>query len=436
MTSARGAPVGLAAPGLKVTRLELFYDLVFVFAAIHINAVAAKNLHFVSLVATFLLMAALWLVWSRFALLGNNLRADQGIMPIIGFMIMALVFVSVATLPNFGHQPPRPRPGVPQVIPGEFVFPTCYLLIWILEAVALRGGARLHPDLGRSWWKATPLLAASTVLLFLAAIVPRAVGRDAAAATIIAFWIGAVGIGYLTLLRTEPLTVVSAGHWAERYGQIILIALGESIISLGLGANLSTVTPLTVPVIGGALLGIALICALWWTYFDIRAYAAEQVMHRTHGADRSRLARDAYTLLHLPMVFGIILLSVGLKQTMAHLIVQTSEQGQTMLEPARLPVLYGGVLIYLLALLGFHLRTIGSVALGCALPIPLIGALLPFAHRLPAFAGLALLTTITILGIAVDAVRARGWRRGMRRRRLAEQRALEAEESRWRREHR
>jgi low temperature requirement protein LtrA len=427
------ARVEPAAPGAKVTRLELFFDLVFVFAFIHLNTLAVEALDLTGLLGIFLLLALLWLVWTRFALLGNNLRADQGIMPVAGFAIMTAIFVSVAILP--GVDPAEPPPRAQLVAPADFVFPVCFSLIWILEILVLRHGARALPQLRGIWWRSTPALAISSVLLVLAGVLPQRFAGNAQLTAFILLYAAAIVIAYLTVLRTSAMAFVSAGHWAERHAQIILIALGESVISLGIGADLLAGAPLTLIQIVAIILGIALVCALWWTYFDARSIAAEQVLHRTQGTARIRMARDAYTLLHFPMVFGIILLSLGLKQVLAHLVSVSGGQDPTPLEPIHLRVLYGGVVLYLLALLAFQARTIRVVHARSVVPVVVLGGLLPVADRLPPLAALALLSTVVVVATIVENQRASGQRQQLRRSRLAEQQALEGEETNWRRRH-
>ena len=94
---------------------------------------------------------------------------------------------------------------------------------------------------------------------------------------------------------------LSAAHFAERHALIILIALGESIVALGIGAE---GIPLTVGVIAAALLGVAVACALWWAYFDVVALVAERRLRDAVGEAQLRMARDSYSYLHLPMVAG------------------------------------------------------------------------------------------------------------------------------------
>ena len=105
------------------------------------------------------------------------------------------------------------------------------------------------------------------------------------------------------------------GHFAERHGLIILIALGESIVAIGVGVS---GLPLDAGLIGASLLGLAVTCCLWWAYFDVVALVAERKLRQATGRDRAALARDSYSLLHLPMIAGIVLLAFGLKSTVGH----------------------------------------------------------------------------------------------------------------------
>ena len=109
--------------------------------------------------------------------------------------------------------------------------------------------------------------------------------------------------------------VVSAEHFAERYGLIVIIALGESIVAIGIGAAGIELGP---TVVIAAVLGLVLACALWWAYFDIVALVARKKLMAARGHERARLARDAYSYLHLPMFAGIVLVALGAKKVLAH----------------------------------------------------------------------------------------------------------------------
>jgi low temperature requirement protein LtrA len=106
---------------------------------------------------------------------------------------------------------------------------------------------------------------------------------------------------------------IAADHFAERYGLIILIALGESVIAIGFGAG----SRLDSGVLVAVALGVVLVSALWWLYFDVAAIFARGRLMQASGVERGRLARDSYAYLHLPMVAGIVLLAFGV-ETMLH----------------------------------------------------------------------------------------------------------------------
>jgi low temperature requirement protein LtrA len=193
-----------------------------------------------------------------------------------------------------------------------------------------------------------------------------------------------------------------AGHFAERHGLIVIIALGESIVAIGVAARLD----LNAGIAAAAVLGVALSAALWWTYFDVVALiSAKRLAAAEPGRAQNEMARDSYSYLHFPIVAGIVLVSLGLKKTLAHV------EDPLDLVPAF--ALLGGVSAYLLGLVAFryrHVRTINWRRLGMAIALL---ALLPAAIDLPALATLAL---ITVPLWALIAYETRGY--GERRRRL------------------
>jgi low temperature requirement protein LtrA len=140
-------------------------------------------------------------------------------------------------------------------------------------------------------------------------------------------------------------------HFAERHGHIVIIALGESIVAIGVGAQGMAIGA---GVIVAAVIGIALAAALWWAYFDLSRLSAERRLFAARGEERARLARDSYSYLHLPMVAGIIFAALGVEQTLVHV----GEPLGTI--PA--VALCGGVALYLLGHNAFRLRVVGSVS--------------------------------------------------------------------------
>jgi low temperature requirement protein LtrA len=130
------------------------------------------------------------------------------------------------------------------------------------------------------------------------------------------FWLGALVVGLFgPLLIDVSAWRLRPAHFAERHRLIIIIALGESLIAVGVGAR---ETPIGASVIVAALLGLAVATSFWVAYFDFFAVRFEQLVSRQRGVARIALARDAYTYLHLPMIAGIVLTAFALRETVAH----------------------------------------------------------------------------------------------------------------------
>lgn len=413
-----------------MSRIELFYDLIFVFAFLHVTDVTAEHLGPVALVSSLLLLALLWLAWSSFAVLGNVVRADLGVMPLFGFAIIAAVFGASVTLSQaFEDRPPG--------LPGDLLFASCYFLVRALQVAAGQYVVWNNPRLRRRWQVLSlpPLL--TTALLFVAALVPqRLFDGNVEIAARIGLWLLAITVAYLadTFIRTEGLQVVSAVHWAERHSHIILIALGESIISLGTGASLRPGLPITWVNLIAAGFGIALIVALWWMYFDSVVLAAERALLRVDGEERVILARRAYTYLHFPMVAGIILLALGLRRTLDKIADPTLPGLQEALGRLDLLVLYGGVVLYLLAHLGFQWLTVRTFDPLQPVGILLLAALIPVAMHVPAFVALVMLVLATDLLAGGVSWRNKQSRHQLQQAVLEEQQVVEAREAQIRRQ--
>ena len=173
------------------------------------------------------------------------------------------------------------------------------------------------------------------------------------------------------------------GHFAERHGLIVIIALGESIVAVGLGAD----AHLTAGIATAAVLGIALAAAFWWIYFDVVALvSARRLIRSAEGRDRNELARDSYSYLHFPMIAGIVLVAVGLKKTLGHV-------GDP-LDTVPAFAFLAGASAYLLGLVAFRYRHIRSINPQRLLMAILLMALYPAAVELPALAILALVTVM------------------------------------------
>jgi low temperature requirement protein LtrA len=186
---------------------------------------------------------------------------------------------------------------------------------------------------------------------------------------------------------------VAPEHFAERHALIILIALGESLIAIGLGAGLELGTG----VIVGATLGIVIVSALWWLYFDVAAIFARRRLMQAQGLELHRLALHAYSYLHLPIVAGIVLFALGLKTTL-------SDVGET-LEAVPAVALCGGAALYLLAHIAFLFSTTGRVFRRRTVAAIVLLALIPVALAIPALLALTLVSSVCSLVVAYEALR-------------------------------
>ena len=164
-------------------------------------------------------------------------------------------------------------------------------------------------------------------------------------------------------------------HFAERHGLIVIIALGESIVAIGVGAEAGV----NAGVVAAAVLGIAVAAALWWLYFDVVALVAERrLSNAAEGEERNRIARDSYSYLHFPMVAGIVLVALGLKKTLGDVA-----------DPLKLVpavALLGGTALYLLAHVAFRWRNVHRLSLQRLVCAAAAGRLVPLAVELPALA--------------------------------------------------
>ncbi|SCG63568.1 Low temperature requirement protein LtrA [Micromonospora inositola] len=374
--------------GATVTPLELFFDLVFVYALTQVTALMAADLTWRGLGRGMLVLALLWWCWCCYAWLGNTVRADEGVVRVALFAVMATMFVVAVTIPEAFVD-------LPGGLSGPVVFAACYLVVRVLHLViywhAARGDAGLRRQLLRA---ALPMLGGAT-LLFTAALLPQQLSADPQRVGSIRtlLWVLALAIDYggIMAIGARGWQIFSAAHWTERHGLIIIVALGESLVAIGVGV---TALPISWPIIVASAFGIAVAASLWWAYFDVVAIAAERVLHRARGAERAALGRDSYTYLHLPMVAGIILLALGFKKVLAYVGDDSHHRLTDPLHGLGLLALYGGVILYLLGHVGFRLRNMGSVNWPRVAAAGLLVVLVPVADQLPALAALGLLALV------------------------------------------
>jgi low temperature requirement protein LtrA len=186
---------------------------------------------------------------------------------------------------------------------------------------------------------------------------------------------------------------VSAGHFAERFSLIVIIALGESIVAIGTGLE----GEVDAGVLAAAALGLVLSCSLWWAYFDVVALVFEGRFREATGLRRILIARDAYSYLHLPMVAGIILIALGVKKTIGDV--------DHALNAAPAAALFGGVALYYLGHVGFRMRIVGTVNRQRLIAAVVSLALIPLGAEVDAIVALGLAAAVAAAVIAYEAIR-------------------------------
>jgi low temperature requirement protein LtrA len=375
-----------AERGQRVTPLELFFDLVVVFAITQVTSFLARNSTWGGLLRGGLLLGMLWWAWSAYAWLTNTLDPEEGVVRLaVLIAVAAMLVVSLAAPGAFGTD------GV--------IFGVAYFVVRALHLVLFAIGGRGDRDLFRAVVRILPAATLAPALLVVAGFL------DGPAQ--LALWGTALAIDYLgVLLGHMRGWRVSPEHFVERFGLIVIIALGESIVAIGVGA---AGLPLDAGVLAAALLGITVAACLWWSYFDWVVYVAQARLAEATGASRAAFARDAYSYLHLPMVGGIVLFAFGLKTTLADVDVSLGSV------PAL--GLCGGVALYLLAHVALRLRTDGRLGRGRPVATVLLLALLPVATHVPALTALGLVTAVCASLIVYEVVRhreARAWIRSRR----------------------
>jgi low temperature requirement protein LtrA len=372
----------------QVTPLELFYDLAFVFAVTQVTSLLAHDPTWHGLLRGMLMLAALWWAWTGYAWLTSTMDVDEGGVRLAMLASMgAMIFAALAVPGAFTHD---------AVLFGSF-----YLLVRLLHVVLYAIVSRGDPDLLGAVLRLAPTVAFGASLILLAGF--------AHGDTRIFIWLVALAVDYVgpAVFGAGRGWRIAPEHFAERHGLIILIALGESIVAIGVGASFELVTR----VIAAAALGIVVVSALWWLYFDVAAIFARIRLTQARGVEQAQLARDAYSYLHLPLVAGIVLFAFGLKVTIGH----ASEELDTV--PA--VGLCGGAALYLLGHVAFLFRATGRIFRRRTAGGVVLLALIPAAIVVPALAALALVTVVCSIVVAYEAIRRRESRARVRHPELA-----------------
>jgi low temperature requirement protein LtrA len=357
----------------QVTPLELFFDLVFVFAITQVTGFVSADATWTRLIEGLAILAVLWFAWEAYVWLANSAASDEGAVRVVLLFAMgAMLILSLAVPRAFGDD------GVVFGV-SYFIVRAAHLCAYLIVA---RGDEQLRGVVLRL---ATTVLPGAALLVVAGAL-------DGTAQALC--WVAALAIDYGGLMvRGVEGWRVAAKHFAERHGLIVIIALGESIVALGVGAG---GLELDAGLITAALLGIAIASAMWWAYFDLVALVAERRLRTAPRDEQVRIARDSFTYLHLPMVAGIVVFALGVKKTLAHVDHE--------LDTVPAVALCCGAALYFLALSAFKRRNIGSFNYPRLVAASALVVLAPIATAIPALLAVGLVAAISVALVSYEFV--------------------------------
>jgi low temperature requirement protein LtrA len=365
----------------RVGPLELFFDLVFVFALTQVTAFLAHEPTWEGLGEGLLMLAALWWAWGAYAWLTNYIDYERDAERLLMFAAMGAFFIAALAVPEaFGN--------------SALTFALAYAAARWLHIFIF---AEANDDVDTA--TAIRLLARTALPAPLLLVIASFFDPGVQAA----IWVVALALDF-----SGPYVFgvrgfrISAGHFAERFSLIVIIALGESIVAIGTGLT----EELDAELVGAALVGLALACALWWAYFDVVALVAEQHFRDAKGHAQLLIARDSYSYMHLPMIAGIVLVALGMKKTLGHV----DEPLGTV--PA--VALFGGVALYYAGHISFRLRNVGTVNRQRLVAALLCLVLIPLATEVDAIVALGAVTAIAAGVVAFEAIRYADSRRRVR----------------------
>ncbi|MFJ4656313.1 low temperature requirement protein A [Nocardia sp. NPDC088792] len=373
----------------SVTQLELFFDLVVVFAFTMVTDLAAHEISWLNMLRALVVLMLLWWAWIGYSWLGNVIKADEGIARVAMFIAMGGMFLIALTIPEAFHD-------LPGGWYGPLVFVIAYLVVRVVHLAGMLFASSEDEQLrGQVTRWAGGSLTIGGVLLVAGALTSGTAQ--------IVLWLAALAGDMLwTLFAGNDWRLNSASHFAERHGLIVIIALGESIVSIGVGvAGL----PISWSIAVGSMLGLAVTALLWWAYFDVAAMVVEHQMQHAQGERRIQIARNCYTFWHFPMIIGIVALALGLKKVLTYVGQAQGHSLHDALHGIPLIALYAGPAIYLLGLVGFRHYATGLVLTPRLITALVLLALIPVATLLPAMAALGLLCAVLLVLIIWEVIR-------------------------------
>jgi low temperature requirement protein LtrA len=371
-----------------VTPLELFFDLVFVFALTQVTAFMADELSWQGILRGALMLMLLWWAWTGYAWLANVASAEERPIMLAILTGMAAMFVLALCIPEAFDD-------LPGGLQGPVVVALCYLIFRAMHLVMFMILSREDAGLRKQVLRFGLSVAASTALLLVAS---QFEGWQQTALWVLALLADYVGTA---LGGFRGWRLPSPGHFSERHGLIIIVALGESIVAIGVGVAKE---PISGVIIAASVLGLLLASALWWAYFDVSALLGEHALVTEPQETRAKLARNAYSYAHVPLILGIVLVAFGLKEVLLYVSDSSHHSLTDPLPEVALAALVGGVVIYLLGHVIFKWLTVHTVSVVRLVAAGVLLVAIPLIIGLPALAQLAVVAGVVACAMLVETV--------------------------------
>jgi low temperature requirement protein LtrA len=361
----------------RVTFVELFFDLVFVFAVTQLSHTLVSHLTPGGALQTLFMLLAVWWVWMYTCWFTNWIDPDKPSVRMLLFALMLAGLLMSAAIPNaFGHE--------------GLLFAIAYSFIQVVRSLFMVAATRDRDTVNhRNFQRITTWLCVSALFWIGGGLVS---GAERVAAWIFALLleIGGPIVGYFVPGLGRSVTAdwkVDGAHMAERCALFVMIALGESILVTGATAASLPATTAGVCAFLVAFLGSV---AMWWIYFNI---GAERSSLKIAGStDPGRFARAVYTYFHIPIIAGIVVCAVADEITIAH------PGGHLSLAAAM--ALLGGPALYLAGNVFFKRASAQHYPLSHLAGLALLALIAPFSLLLTPLA-LGAFTTLILVVVAI-----------------------------------
>ncbi len=346
----RPAPSG-AGTELRVTTVELFFDLVFAFTLTQLTVLLGRNLSAAGAVRVLLIFGVLWWMYGGYAWLTNARPPVHAPERLLLLAAMAGFLIAGLAIPGaFG--------------PDGIALGLGYLLVVLVHAY-------LYLRVNRNILRIAPFNVASALMVIGAgAIASQGGGRAAVPAAVYLLWVLAllVQAGSPLIVHPAGRFAIRAGHAVERHSALVIVALGESVAAVGIGAArlAAEQSGISAAVIAAAVLGLALAVAMWWALFggDEDRRAEEALASAAEGR-RTRLVLGAYFYAFIPLLLGVVAMAAGMQRAVEHAITFAGAgAGDAAVLAAGAALLLGGSaqVIRVLGIGQVRIRVIAAVA--------------------------------------------------------------------------